>query len=280
MRVRNKAAVRFAEQGWSFLYYVIYWSFGMSIFLNSPSYRPGHWIPFDFPAIWSAYPQLAISGNQKFYYLTQLAFWFHQLVTLNVEARRKDHWQMFSHHIITIGLVVGSYLCNVTGIGTVVLVLMDFGDILLAQAKMMKYLDFPQMITDGMFVAFLISWLVTRQIGLLLVTINVYDESPKHISLDEPEIYPLGPYDVHYSRTAWTGFYVSLGLLWIIICIWFAMICRVAWRVIVGTGAEDTRSDDEGESLEEEEEEEEETEVVVRSPVEVGEKKAEVRKRK
>lgn len=29
MRVRNKAAVRFAEQGWSFLYYIIYWSFGM-----------------------------------------------------------------------------------------------------------------------------------------------------------------------------------------------------------------------------------------------------------
>lgn len=73
---------------------------------------------------------------------------------------------------------------------------MDFGDILLAQAKMMKYLEFPQLITDSMFGLFLVSWLVTRQIGLLLVTINVYDESPKHISLDEPEIYPLGPYDV------------------------------------------------------------------------------------
>lgn len=29
MRVRGKAATRFAEQGWSFLYYVVYWSFGM-----------------------------------------------------------------------------------------------------------------------------------------------------------------------------------------------------------------------------------------------------------
>lgn len=42
-----------------------------SIFLSSPSYRPGHWIPFDFASIWSAYPQMAISGPQKFYYLTQ-----------------------------------------------------------------------------------------------------------------------------------------------------------------------------------------------------------------
>jgi len=54
------------------------------------------------------------------------------------------------------------------------------------------------------------------------------------------------------------------------------MICRVAFKVILGAGAEDVRSDDEGEG--ESVEEEEETEVV-RSPVEVGEKK-EVRKRK
>lgn len=37
MRVRRKAATRFAEQGWSFLYYVVYWSFGLvsPFFLDS-----------------------------------------------------------------------------------------------------------------------------------------------------------------------------------------------------------------------------------------------------
>ncbi|KAL7409399.1 TLC domain-containing protein [Mrakia frigida] len=246
LRVRSKASTRFAEQGWSLLYYVVYWSFGMSLFLASTSYRPGHWIPFDFPAIWQAYPELALSGAQKFYYLTQLAFWFHQLLTLHLEARRKDHWQMFSHHLITIYLVSGSYLTNITAIGTVVLVTMDFGDIIFSAAKMMKYLEFPQLVTDIMFGLFLCSWFFTRQIGLLLITLNVWDESPKHISLYEPGAYPLGPWDIHYSPLAHKTFYISLGLLWVLMCVWFAMICKVLVKVVFGTGAEDTRSDDEG----------------------------------
>jgi acyl-CoA-dependent ceramide synthase len=29
-------------------------------------------------------------------------------------------------------------------------------------------------------------------------------------------------------------------------CVWFWIICRVAWRVVSGKGAADARSDDEG----------------------------------
>jgi acyl-CoA-dependent ceramide synthase len=47
----------------------------------------------------------------------RLAFWIHQMITLNIEARRSDHWQMFAHHVITLGLMGFSYLCNVTAIG-------------------------------------------------------------------------------------------------------------------------------------------------------------------
>ena len=42
-----------------------------TVFLDSSSYRPGHWIPFDFPAIWQTYPQMALTSTQKFYYLSQ-----------------------------------------------------------------------------------------------------------------------------------------------------------------------------------------------------------------
>jgi len=178
---------------------------------------------------------------------------------------------------------------------------MDFVDIVFSAAKMMKYLEFPQLVTDLMFGLFVVAWFITRQIGLLLITLNVYSESPKYISLHEPEIYPLGPYDLvssrlfpsslcfalsrelgwktrrltcfvslvlssqHYSRTAQRTFYTSLGLLWVLMCVWFVMIGRVAWKVVIGSGAEDTRSDDEEEeeeSLEEESDfEEQESEV-------------------
>lgn len=206
------------------------------------------------------------------------------MVILNVEDRRKDHWQMFSHHVITLGLVVGSYLCNVTPVGTVVLVLMDFGDILLPLAKMLKYLGF-KLITDLTFGAFLVAWLVTRQVGLLLVTLSVYHDSPRYISLANKEQYPqLGKYDVHYSKPAWVAFWSSLGLLWVLISAWFVLICRVAYKVILGAGAEDVRSDDEGEDEEVTEheswdDEEEESEVVKTTGMK-GDEKAALRQRK
>jgi acyl-CoA-dependent ceramide synthase len=42
------------------------------------------------------------------------------------------------------------------------------------------------------------------------------------------------------------GFPALLVVLVVMNCIWFGMACNVAWRVVMGLGAEDTRSDDEG----------------------------------
>lgn len=51
---------------------------------------------------------------------------------INIEERRKDHWQMLSHHFITIGLIVGSYRYHHNAVGNLILVLFDVGDILLS----------------------------------------------------------------------------------------------------------------------------------------------------
>ena len=48
----------------------------------------------------------------------------------------------------------------------------------------------------------------------------------------------------------WHFFLVFLTFIWVLICIWFAMICNVVWKVLTGDAAEDTRSDDEEESEE------------------------------
>lgn len=52
----------------------------------------------------------------------------------------------------------------------------------------------------------------------------------------------------------WHFFLVFLSFIWVLICIWFAMICNVVWKVLTGEGAEDTRSDDEDEGESEESE--------------------------
>jgi len=55
-----------------------------------------------------------------------------QLFVVNIEERRKDHWQMFTHHIFTSMLLVCSYAFYQTKVGNVILCMMDFCDILLA----------------------------------------------------------------------------------------------------------------------------------------------------
>lgn len=42
-----------------------------------------------------------------------------------MEARRKDYWQILTHHLVTIALIAASYAYHHTRVGTVILVLMD-----------------------------------------------------------------------------------------------------------------------------------------------------------
>ena len=86
---------------------------------------------FDLPAMWVNWPIRPISGLVKWYYLVQFAFWVQQVIVVHIEEKRKDHWQMFTHHIITCSLMFASYGSYQTRVGTVILVLMDIVDILL-----------------------------------------------------------------------------------------------------------------------------------------------------
>ena len=63
----------------------------------------------------------------------------HQVLILNAEARRKDHWQMMSHHIITIALKVLSYFYNFTRVGCLIMVLMDTSDVVFPVRSLSQY---------------------------------------------------------------------------------------------------------------------------------------------
>jgi len=60
-----------------------------------------------------------------------MAFWVQTMIALNIEKRRKDYWQMFFHHVITVLLCTLSYATNWTRVGNLILSLMDFCDIIL-----------------------------------------------------------------------------------------------------------------------------------------------------
>lgn len=121
----RRIATRFAEQAWSVWYYSISFAIGLWIEWNSPYWG-------EMSEMWAEYPQIESSGFFKGYYLVELAFSLQQVFVLNIEARRKDFWQMLAHHLVTVTLIFMSYTYNVTLVGNAILCIMDFSDILLS----------------------------------------------------------------------------------------------------------------------------------------------------
>ena len=73
-----------------------------------------------------------MEGLSKWYILVQYAFWLQQIMVINIEERRKDHWQMFAHHIVTTALIFTSYGYHQTKVANLILCIMDVVDIFLA----------------------------------------------------------------------------------------------------------------------------------------------------
>ncbi|KAI0089158.1 longevity assurance proteins LAG1/LAC1 [Irpex rosettiformis] len=229
----KRSVIRFAEQGWPVVYYSLQWCFGLYVHRNLPTKVLD---PVD---VWTNYPHIPLAGPIKLYYLTQNAFYMHQILVLNAEARRKDHWQMMTHHVITVVLMLGSYFYNFTRIGVLIMMLMDLCDIFLPLAKMWRYLGFSKA-CDATFVMFMGSWLVTRHFLFLLAIKSSYNDAPRII----PEVWEPER-GFFMTKEVLATFNAMLVSLQIIQLIWFWMVCRVAWRVVSGQGAEDSRSDDE-----------------------------------
>lgn len=223
--------VRFSEQGWSLVYY--FCSFTADVYVYSTSNYRG-----DIKLLWADYPQTHVSYVFKLYYLIQFGFYASQIIVVNVEEHRKDYTQMFAHHIITCVLMYASIRLNVTRVGNVILLLMDFCDICLPAAKMLRYLGFTTA-CDAMFVVFMVSWLVTRHIlyGIVIwsAAFDAKDIMGGYRWIPERELF--------FTRTVHITFLVLLMALEFILCLWFFMIVRVAVRVVSGEGAEDNRSD-------------------------------------
>lgn len=232
----SKAVTRFVEQSWSIFYYTT--SFTTGFYLLSKS---DYWMSTE--NLWRGWPHYQIPICVKMFYLMNLSSWIHQIYTLHVEERRKDHYQMFTHHIITCLLVVGSYYYYYTRVGHVIMILMDFVDIFLSLAKVFKYFDL-RTLCDSTFGFFMICWLICRH-GIY--NYIVYTAATSAFELIEQKCYEDaegGLIRCFTPKVHWT-LVVLLCMLQVTFVIWFGMIVRVALKVVRGSGAEDTRSDDE-----------------------------------
>jgi acyl-CoA-dependent ceramide synthase len=285
--IRRESQVgRFAEQGWSVAYYTVFWSLGfvsymlpphvaacirsflltvrMKYIMQNSSYRNLRTQYF-----FIGYPHTQLKPITKWYYLSQTSFWLSQIVTINIEKKRKDYVQMFAHHIITSLLIIFSLILNWTAIGNAILCLMDFCDIFLSVrlrrslpllccidnsltvsynlsrqpkntqlAKMLRYVGLYTL-CDATFGFFVISWIVTRHILYNYIIYSIVHAND-HMS------YCWDPAAGCFWTKEWQFNFVALLLaLQVIICVWFVMILRVVYRVLTGQTATDTRSDTE-----------------------------------
>lgn len=79
----------------------------------------------------------------KWYLLVQLSFWVQQILVIHIEERRKDHYQMLIHHIITSTLLASAYIYGFYNVSNVVLCLMDIVDLLLpVRATLLRLQNF------------------------------------------------------------------------------------------------------------------------------------------
>lgn len=79
--------------------------------------------------MWTNFPNRETDGLLKWYTLAQYAFWVQQFLVLHIEKPRKDHWQMFAHHVVTTLLIFCSYCYHQTRVANLILCLMDVVDL-------------------------------------------------------------------------------------------------------------------------------------------------------
>lgn len=127
-----------------------------------------------------------------------------------------------------------------------------------------------------MFGVFMVSWFVARHVCYVITLWGIYTYMPATISVGcyhgsqnnltgptplpehgwlhalEPFRNPSGTI-CHSDNVMW-GFLGALGFLQMLTIFWFFLIVQVAVRVVQGIGADDIRSEDEGENTDDEEE--------------------------
>lgn len=236
---KHRATQRFMEQGWYLIYYSISFSAGLYILYYHSDYYN------NLDNLYIAWPHDHMSALFKSYYLLEMSCWLQQIFILNIEARRKDHYQMFSHHIITCLLLGGSYYYYFTKIGHVILSIMDVVDIFLSSAKILRYCGFQTM-CDVLFGLFVVVWIVLRH--------GLYNYLFWHAATRAKSLMASGKClsieGINHQKRCWTDnvitvFLSLLGGLQIITIIWMYLIVKVLVKVVTGSNAEDVRSDDE-----------------------------------
>ncbi|KAJ6626537.1 TLC domain-containing protein, partial [Mycena sp. CBHHK59/15] len=236
--------LRFGEQGYAVVYFAVFGAWGYVM-----SQSRTWWFRTEF--FWRDYPHAALSGAMKRYYLSQIAYWLQQflVLTLGLEKRRSDHWELVLHHCITVWMVSWSYLMNVTLLGNAVFMSMDVPDLCLAFSKLLNYLQLERakVVSLGVFV---VVWTYFRHYISIRILYSLRYEFhlvPEHARQWNPR---AGAWMALWMRDQ---MFYTLCVLQALNLFWYYLIIRVVVRCvsIMTAQTDDNRSDDEEDGDEE-----------------------------
>ncbi|XP_033761472.1 ceramide synthase 2-like isoform X1 [Pecten maximus] len=215
---------RFTEAAWRFAFYFSVFIYGVVVLWDKPWFA-------DSTNCWVGYPHHHIPPSIFWYYMIEIGFYSSLMFSQFIDVKRKDFWEMFTHHVATMLLLCFSWSGNFVRVGTLVLVIHDAVDFWMEAAKMAKYLK-AQRLCDVLFAIFGIVWFVTRLVIFpVRVIYSTYFELPILVG-NFPAVYM---------------FNAMLCLLLVLHAYWFSLIVKVTYDVLTNTGEEvtDIRSSEE-----------------------------------
>lgn len=179
-------------------------------------------------------------------YLAQLAVWFVTAFSHKfIEAKHNDYFLMYSHHVVTLGLVTLSYFNGWTPIGLTVLFIHDSSDIVVDVLKMVNYLGLDgssgTFLAEAAFVLNLVTWVLARM--WFFSTKVIYATLP-YWNGTGIGLYPM---TVNYFSWGNACRWLLLSLLFMH-CWWYYLFFKILYRLTLGSSGHDAGREYEGSS--------------------------------
>ncbi|CAM9172709.1 unnamed protein product [Chrysoparadoxa australica] len=161
-KLQNARLKKYQEAVFRFVTYVVL--FGLGLYVNWG--RP--WLVEPNVHMWKGWPHL-VDPLVKIHYHASVGLYLHLLVFQFLDVKRSDFWEMFIHHLVTIGLLWYSWILCFTRIGTVVIIIHDVADVPLELAKVCNYTSVhrtfgrcAKVTADVVFAIFAVTFLTSR----------------------------------------------------------------------------------------------------------------------
>jgi ceramide synthetase len=270
-RARRKRAARedkFAQSAMEAFFYSWYFAMGGTLIWGAPWFWPseqwweGDIISTDGGGLGAAAP---MPRDLTCFYVAYAARYMQGLVSVFLEVKRKDFWEMVIHHATTIVLIYLSFVAGMTRVGLVVMVLLDFADPFLHVAKCCKYVSESQrsgsggnwgLLSDIWFGVFAVSFTLTRNVMYPYVLWSAWIEGP--VAWRAKSLGGCSP-GMDYMEMLMTVMQMGLGwcmlllaVLQVLQLIWQYFLMKAIVKVVMGQELKDTRSDSESEGVKEE----------------------------